>query len=59
MLRFLGGAYRLFLYVSRQHGRGEMFYNRFLPLKCRGFYLVLCQWLPLNLFILGSRLLRD
>ena len=56
LLSFFSGAYSLYLYTSRQHGAIGSFRNNFLPIKVRGFYLVLLHWVPLNLFILSGDL---
>lgn len=58
-LSFLGGAYSLYLYTRGQHGAVGVFYSRFLPVKIRRFFIVLCHWVPLNLFFLSFGCLRD
>lgn len=59
LLSFLAGAYSLYLYVGTQHGAVGGFYGRFLAVKVRRFFMVLCHWLPLNVFFMCLGLLRD
>lgn len=49
LISFFGGAYRLYLYTARQHGRGLSLGLRLLPIKMRRFLIVLLHWVPLNL----------
>lgn len=58
-LRFLGGAYRLYLYVSTQHGKIRSFYLCYVPVKARRFFMVICHWVPLNVFFLSLEVLGE
>ena len=58
-LSFLGGAYRLYIYVGTQHGGLGSFYGSFLPVKLRCYFLVFCHWLPLNLIFLSAFCFTD
>nr|YP_010146835.1 NADH dehydrogenase subunit 4 [Yininemertes pratensis]QQP01064.1 NADH dehydrogenase subunit 4 [Yininemertes pratensis] len=53
LVSFFSGAYSLYLYVSGQHGAGSVFYHSFLPMKVRGFFMVLLHWVPLNMIFLS------
>lgn len=58
-LRFLRGAYSLYLYTSRQHGKSSSFCFCYAPVKIRRFFIILCHWVPLNLFFLSLGILSE
>nr|YP_002995762.1 NADH dehydrogenase subunit 4 [Lineus viridis]ACO40321.1 NADH dehydrogenase subunit 4 [Lineus viridis] len=58
-LSFLGGAYSLYLYTSGQHGKVGSFCFCYAPIKLRSFYMILCHWVPLNIFFLSLGLLAE
>lgn len=59
LVSFLSGGYRLYLYVSSQHGGGVSCYEMFLPFKLREYFIIVCHWLPLNILFFSLGFLVD
>lgn len=57
IIRFLAGAYRLYLYTRIQHGKVLMLYCSLLRHNCRVFLLFLMHFFPLVFFILKINVL--